>query len=318
MPPKAKASVKSKGKLPRKFSSSSDSSSSDSSSSSSDSDSDSDSEDETSRKSVKKTLNGAQYEKAKQKVNDVLPDKLMKKEKVFDKKYYPAPPQRFNAHQFRPNTRIIVVGQTGSGKTESVVDWITDGAFPYFDNIVVVAMNPDQPVYKRLYGELEELITQDGKIGYAEVTNPLECSVEDFSRDKPSIVIFDDQQQKGAKVANHIVDFYKTGRPRNITTIYMGQSLIGKSGGVPPAIRENIDCIALFAPLTAKRLKDTYNNLPIGDISLSTFKKMFDEATKEKGGYLFIDTQPAEPNLRFRKGLFEGFDHMAYEDVYGT
>jgi len=77
MPPKAKASVKSKGKLPRKFSSSSDSSSSDSSSSSSDSDSDSDSEDETSRKSVKKTLNGAQYEKAKQKVNDVLPDKLM-------------------------------------------------------------------------------------------------------------------------------------------------------------------------------------------------------------------------------------------------
>ena len=74
-------------------------------------------------------------------------------------------------------------------------------------------------------------------------------------------------------------------------------------GGLPKAVRNNLTLLLLGKVTSAKDLQAIYEEMA-GEVLEETFYRIYDQATKEKFGFLFLDMHPKDSHPSpYRRGL---------------
>lgn len=226
-----------------------------------------------------------------------------------------------------PSFRSVVLGKTGSGKTEVVSNMLCKGWLPT-KKVFICAKVLDQPVYDaivvhfmkaledankeiRKYNkktendeeleELEELALSD-LIEFHDDPKQLP-DPNDLDREKMPIFVFDDflTEQKDHPI---IEKFFTRGRPKNVSSIFLAQSLIE----IPKLIRSNCDYFFIFGGIDDRALVEVKNMCGQG-LDNSQFRKAYHYATRKTEDNLFpfmmVDKKTTNDALRFRRGFDE-------------
>ena len=231
-----------------------------------------------------------------------IPDDLFVIQPIYNKghKEEDGPPHEL---MFRKNCRVGVVGTTGSGKSQCVANIIANGIGPSFDKLYLAIANPDQPVYTGLVERLEDK-DEDGELEI-HVCPKIEDlpSLETFNKKIHTLIIFDDQQEQGAKIQKKIGEFFSGGRTRHVSSFYLAQNYIGQnqSSGLPTTVRKNIDYLILFPRINDEELEKIHKKTPT-NVGRDDFIRLYHYATKEPHNFLLIDMLAPEEK-RFRKNL---------------
>jgi len=131
-----------------------------------------------------------------------------------------------------------IVGFTGSGKTNTLMN-IIDAFKGSFQKIIFCTMSFEcDPLYVNLRERLEKLAEKHGlePDAYIQVFDNGEVpDVDEIEEDIPTLIVFDDLQ--GEKKANdQVAKFYKYGRKKGFSSIYLAQSYID----IPIFIRKQL------------------------------------------------------------------------------
>lgn len=132
---------------------------------------------------------------------------------------------------------MTILGPTGSGKTNTLMNLI-DSFKGTFSKFVFCVMNFDSdPLYVQFRERLEELAEKDGidVEDYIQVFEDAEVPDVEELEEVPTLIIFDDLI--GEKKANDkVAKFYKYGRRKHFSCIYLAQSYFD----IPPFIRKQL------------------------------------------------------------------------------
>ena len=121
-------------------------------------------------------------------------------------------------------------------------------------------------------------------------------AVETMDDEKQNLIIFDDFiNEKNQSVVD---DYFTMGRKKNCSVIYISHSYFD----TPRSLRLNSDYIALFKFNNKGEISNFKREFPL-DISNEEFAKKYRDCIKTKHGFLFIDKNASDPNLRYRKNL---------------
>jgi hypothetical protein len=231
-----------------------------------------------------------------------------------------------NKHDLMPQWpfRMLICGASGAGKTNAVLnmifnDWIA------FDKLVVVAKSLDQEVYVKLQevistaekakramiekqmakkkrenkglslGEFENInIEEESRIGIF-VDNVADIPpLEEFNREKQSLVLFDDCILE--RNQDTFVQFFVRGRHKNISVIYLTQSYFK----TPLTIRRNCSHFMLFKLPQRRDLGLMFENHVTANITKIEWKKLFDACVRQRFNFVFIDTVAEDMRLHVR------------------
>ena len=88
-----------------------------------------------------------------------------------------------------------------------------------------------------------------------------------------------------------------------LTTCYLVQSWTG----LPRVIRLNATHFLIYKTGNKKQLSQIYDNFATF-VTEAEFLEVYQHATSQPYGFLYIDTDPKEPHMRFRNGFNEFFD----------
>ena len=88
-----------------------------------------------------------------------------------------------------------------------------------------------------------------------------------------------------------------------LTICYLVQSWTG----LPRVIRLNATHFLIYKTGNKKQLSQIYDNFATF-VTEAQFLEVYQHATSQPYGFLYIDTDPKEPHMRFRNGFNEFFD----------
>lgn len=229
------------------------------------------------------TFNGIQVEEQKHKIDVGNIDCLTPDTINYDKSKHGS---------LLPHTlRCIVSGPSNCGKTNVVFYLLTDPNGLKFCNVYIFSKSLYQPKYKLLDRVLSDvpdvnLFTFDG---HNEIMEP--DKAEPYS-----IFIFDDISCENQ---NMIKKYFAMGRHNNIDSIYIGQTY----SKIPKQlIRDNVNFIIVFKQ-DERNLKHIYNDHVSPDMTYELFKRICENAWREKHGFLVIDKDNLRERGRFRIGF---------------
>jgi hypothetical protein len=99
--------------------------------------------------------------------------------------------------------------------------------------------------------------------------------------------------------ARHIAPFTEKGGAVGTSLFFLIQCLKAQAGGISKCIRNNTSSLVLYKTKNETELKDVQQECG-GEIAEEVFYKMYDYATSQPFGFLFIDFHPKEPKYMFR------------------
>jgi hypothetical protein len=200
-----------------------------------------------------------------------------------------------------PCFRMIINGKSGSGKTELVMNMLKNGWIA-FDQVFILAKNPDQKAFEKFIEEVEKL-REKNKIEEELVfmfTDPKELpKIEDLDKIKKTVLLIDDFicDKKSLPI---IENYWMRSRYKRVSCIFLGQ----KFHAIPDMIRSNTDYFCIFPGLKPRALSTLYKDFD-SDFTIDQFRKLYRTATAEAHQFFFIDTMTDKAPLKFRKG-FDG------------
>lgn len=198
--------------------------------------------------------------------------------------------------------RMISVGATGAGKTQRIMNNVCFQDFKW-DHVYLYAADCWEEKYEQFMHymldiandagvELDDILTVGSK---PEHIIPL----DDLDRDRQNLIIIDDFANEKKANETIIADYFIRSRKLNCSIMYLTQYYYA----VPKKVRMQAGYFMLFKPknnvdksLIATELCDT-------DIEPKDLKAMYDRATSEPFGFLFIDTVTRDPKLKYRIGF---------------
>jgi ABC-type sugar transport system ATPase subunit len=192
-----------------------------------------------------------------------------------------------NKHFIEIPSRILIVGPSGSGKSNTLLNLIKrfNGTF---NHIYLGLKNSNEPLYQMLIKKLGDSITvyENGEIP----------RLSDIQPNGEQLFIFDDLV--GDKGANQIIeDYFKLGRKKNITSIYLSQSYFK----TPKFIRDNLSYLIIKKITSKKELKLILNDYPITNINIDQLKNIYEKTTKKFEDCLSIDVLNHKLYYNFNK-----------------
>lgn len=182
-------------------------------------------------------------------------------------------------HNFQWPIRCLIVGSSGSGKTTLVWNMISQNWIPC-EQIYLHAPSFDQDIYHEIIelfntSELSDKLHLSST--YEELPSVDEC--------KPnSLIIFDDCMLD-KNLQNKIEEYFSRSRPKNISCVYLIQSLTKID---PRVIRESSNYIIIFRQKTARIIDLIWKNYA-QDFTSKEFHKICNECWKYRHGFLAID-----------------------------
>lgn len=191
-----------------------------------------------------------------------------------------------------PNTvRCIITGPSNCGKTNVVFNLLTQFNGLRFNNVYVFSKSLNQPKYKLL----ERVMRGVDEVGFYQYNNG--DDVMEPNKAKPySIFIFDDIS---CEKQDTIKNYFSMGRHNKIDSIYLGQTY----SKIPKQlIRDNVNLIVIFKQ-DEKNLKHIYKDHVEGDMMFEEFKKLSENAWKEKHGFIVVSKDHLLNKGRYRIGF---------------
>ena len=198
--------------------------------------------------------------------------------------------------------RLLINGGSGSGKTNALFNLLHYQ--PDIDKIYLYVKDPYEEKYQYLIKRrqdvgIKHLNDPNAFIEYSNNINDVYNNIDDYNpkKDKKIVIIFDDMIAE--KLPNQVTELFIRGRKMNITVIFITQSYFK----VPKDIRLNATHYFLLKIPNKRELQQIAINHS-SDIEFNDFKKLYNEATKERYSFLVIDTTlPCDDTRRFRKNI---------------
>lgn len=194
--------------------------------------------------------------------------------------------------------RILSLGPSGSGKTNGILNIIK--FIGIFDQIVLLAKNLEEPLYKHLidvYRKLEKKYKTKILLAITDI-NDLP-PINQFDPKQNSLLIVDDMICENPKLLAKVEEFWIRGRKAGITMIFLSQSYFQ----TPKNIRKNSNYVII---------KKIGNPKDIGRIlseySLGVDKKQLEGAYHaaidgDFTSFFLIDLVTNKDELKFRKNF---------------
>jgi hypothetical protein len=206
--------------------------------------------------------------------------------------------------------RMAVVGTSASRKTNWVLNIIKH--FGVFQEIHIIARIINEKLYER-FKELMVPIEKKLKRKILFMSDNLADvpTLESFSGKYNTLIILDDWVGENDKTLKNVIDLYKAGRKKNVTTIFISQNFYS----IPKLLRQNLSHVVL----------KTLNSIPDLDrvqkeFSLNKSKKELREMynyvqSKDPNACFLIDLLPRDPKLKYRYNFipFEELDETEKE-----
>ncbi len=197
-------------------------------------------------------------------------------------------PQYGKKHMFRIPSRILLVGSSGSGKSNCLLNFLrkTSGTF---DHIYLICKSLDgDPLYQMLKDKLKDSLT---------IYEDSVPDVDSIDVNGEQLMIFDDMV--GDKEANNIInEYFKRGRKKHITCIYLSQSYYKTE----KFIRSNCDFLIIKKVNSKKDLKLILSEYPL-NCDIKTLEKIYNDCTKKFEDVMVIDILNSTIYYNFMKKI---------------
>jgi hypothetical protein len=198
----------------------------------------------------------------------------------------------FNLHKFKIPFRMCIVAPSGSGKTNFLINLLhlfSCGNKGTFSTINIITRNKDEPLYKWITKECEQITVNEG-LSYTP-------KLDDFDKNKNHLVVWDDLVL--SKDLSMVENYYIRARKLNVSVIFISQSFFK----IPKIIRNNCSYMILLKLSGNREVNIILSEFGLG-ITKEELLKLYEYATKEKFSPLVIDMEEEKDN-RFRKGFLE-------------
>jgi len=187
--------------------------------------------------------------------------------------------------------RMLICGSSGSGKTNTLLNIIH--AMNAWDRVLLVARQPDQPLYKFLKDTLGNLMRVMETMGEFP---PL----EEFNPKEQTLVVFDDLLCEDNKTQKRIAEIFVRGRHRGLSPVYLTQSYFQTFG----LIRKNCDILIILKINTVRDLNNIVKEYSLSETSGDELMKLYNKIKAAGfGNYLTIDTGANDPKYKYRFNL---------------
>jgi len=194
----------------------------------------------------------------------------------------------YELHHIEIPMRACIIGSSGSGKTNTLINLIKLFGNT-FQNIYIITKNKDEPLYNYLEDKMKKFENFSIKEGFENL--PI---LDDLDKDEQTLIVIDDLVLE--KKQNSICEYFIRARKKNCSLIYISQSFYH----IPKIIRSNINYLIIKQVSSFKNLSMIMSEFSM-NISKGQIKKIYEDATKEKHSFLFIDVD--HPEYRFRRNL---------------
>lgn len=198
----------------------------------------------------------------------------------------------FHLHKLKLPFRMCIVAPSGSGKTNFLVNLIhlfSCGEKGTFQTITIITRNKDEPLYRWLTSECEQIQIKEG------LTNTPQ--LDKFDKDYNHLVVWDDLVL--SKDLSMVENYYIRARKLNVSVIFLSQSYYR----IPKMIRNNCTYMVLLKLSGQREVNMILSEMGLG-VTKEQLLKIYEFATAQKLQPLLIDLE-AEPAERFRKGVTE-------------
>lgn len=188
--------------------------------------------------------------------------------------------------------RALLIGSSGSGKTNLLLNLINQPNGIKFKNLFIFSKSIDQPAYFNLRSDYENIEKIKGiKIAYFfnncdDLINLDECP-------ENSLVVFDDCLMDKQ---NKIKDYFIRSRHKNISCVYLSQSLTKIDVQV---IRNNINFICIFNQ-NFQYTKRIYQEFIGADMTFDKFQKICNDCWNIPHGFITIDMTKKPYNGKYK------------------
>lgn len=208
--------------------------------------------------------------------------------------------------------RLVNCGSSGTGKTTILFNALITGKLK-FDKLYIYAKD----IYEHKYTVLIKFyvnIAQEMGIDPNELIvvgdKPKDIiKVDDLDPNKVNLIIFDDWLSDKKTMDTIIVDHFIRSRKKNASLCFLAQSYYN----IPSLIRLNSDYYILFKFPQAKTNSMIISDQK-GDLEYDQFKSLFNEATKNKHDWIFLDKKTDDDRLKVRKGFDRPLKIMKFEE----
>jgi hypothetical protein len=201
---------------------------------------------------------------------------------------------------FQAPFRALICGPSGCGKTSALLDALLKGKL-HFDKLYIYAKDLGEAKYQMLIDHFSKVAKSLGM-------NPSDLLVvgeseadiimpEDLDRKKNNLIIFDDWIASRHAMEGPIKAHFSRGRKMGASYAFITQSYYS----TPKDIRLNCEYYQLFKMPTLREKRQICNEMST-DIDYERFVKLFEEATKNKHGWMLVDKKSDIPEMKFRKG----------------
>jgi hypothetical protein len=194
-------------------------------------------------------------------------------------------------HKMTIPFRCCVVGPSGSGKTSWLMNLIhlfSQGKGT-FASICVVTANSDEPLYKFLQKQDDQIRVVEG------IQNT--PKLDKFDKSENHLVIWDDLVL--SKHLDVVCNYYIRARKQSVSCVFISQSYYH----IPLIIRKNCNYLVLLKLQGMREINSILRETGIG-LTKEQLVAMYEYATDTKMSPLIVDFNE-EPDKRFRKGFLE-------------
>lgn len=196
----------------------------------------------------------------------------------------------YHLHNLKLPFRMCVVAPSGSGKSNFLLNLIHKfcaGDKGTFSTINIITRNKDEPLYKWLESECDQIRITEGLS-----TSP---KLDEFDKNKNHLVVWDDLVL--SKDLSMVENYYIRARKLNCSVIFISQSYFK----IPKIIRNNCSYMVLLKLSGNREVNIILSEFGLG-VTKDELLQLYEYATKEKFSPLIIDME-ADKEQRFRKGL---------------
>ena len=198
--------------------------------------------------------------------------------------------------------RLLINGGSGTGKTNALLNLLSyqDG----IDKIYLYVRDPYEDKYQYLIRKRQDTGIRhfndpNAFIEFSSNINDVYQNIDDYNprKNKKIVIIFDDMITEN--LPKQVTELFIRSRKMNISVIFITQSYFR----VPKDIRLNSTHFFLFKIPNNRELQQIAINHS-ADIDFKDFKKIYDDATRDRYSFLVVDNSlPADDHRRFRKNI---------------
>jgi len=188
--------------------------------------------------------------------------------------------KNFKKHYIPPCKMIGIIGQTGAGKTTAVVEFMHRKNSAFYEIIYFSASTEDEPLIQLLKQSVDGIQVLDNADELPELTE-----YNDKDKNTEKLLICDDFNNCSKKTMITLQKWVNSARKYGFTILLLAQN----HQNIPVQIRRNIMMYWLFRLSDNNTITNIIKTHNVSEIPKEVIKRMYLDATKNRGDFFLID-----------------------------